>query len=258
MEVRFVSSPPGHSPRLVQELFRGISDIYDPSLLILTPGFDALWKRGLRGRLAHTRPHTLLDVATGTGIIPLTAGRVMRPPPFTVGLDVSLEMLRVAMRKALSRDDIFLVRGLAEHLPIADHRVDVVTSCYLLKYCDIHSFFREVQRVLKPGGLLISYEFCHPRSHPGIPARLYIFTLLPLLSKLLSHIHRGLGRVLAFLPEAIKAAHWEAQLRSAVGASGLTLLESQLLPTGAARLVVCGKPTRPRSMESGQRPSPMP
>lgn len=51
----------------------------------------------------------------------------------------------------------------AEEAPLADHSVDLVTVAQALHWFDIDRFYREVRRVLKPGGVLAvwSYSFLH-------------------------------------------------------------------------------------------------
>jgi malonyl-CoA O-methyltransferase len=49
---------------------------------------------------------------------------------------------------------IEFITGDAEQLPLADNSVDMVFSNLALQWCDPLTSFQEIQRVLKPGGLL--------------------------------------------------------------------------------------------------------
>lgn len=110
------------------------------------------------GREGASTPETLvLDVATGTGRLPVAllgdprfAGRV-------VGLDVSAGMLRKAAEK-LSRfgGRAVLLRQKAEPLPFPDGAFDAVSCLETMELlADRAAHLREFLRVLRPGGVLL-------------------------------------------------------------------------------------------------------
>jgi ubiquinone/menaquinone biosynthesis C-methylase UbiE len=92
----------------------------------------------------------VVDVATGTGLfsVPLAqAGHQV------LGLDDNPHMLRVAQKKALRLGAPF--RGLqskAERLPLPENSISVMLSTNAIHHFHLRRHFREVQRVLKPGG----------------------------------------------------------------------------------------------------------
>jgi demethylmenaquinone methyltransferase / 2-methoxy-6-polyprenyl-1,4-benzoquinol methylase len=109
----------------------------------------------------------VLGVATGTGLV--AQALVRRYGCTVVGLDQSAEMLagaevRVAGAAELSRR-ITLVAGEAERLPFADGEFDHLTFTYLLRYVDDPAAtLRELARVVRPGGRIVSQEFAVPPS----------------------------------------------------------------------------------------------
>lgn len=124
---------------------------------------------GLPEILGLRPEHRLLDVGCGTGaIIRLLQKRVaFRCPP--VGVDASRVMLRVG-RRTLLRDPgeerPALLRGSAARLPFPPNTFDVVLSAHTVKYLSdegLYAFLGEARRVLKPGGVLMLWEF-QPRS----------------------------------------------------------------------------------------------
>lgn len=106
--------------------------------------------------LAEVEQPLVLDVATGTGRLPLALfrdhfrGRV-------VGLDLSLGMLRQARsRLAAYREQVNLVWQDASHLPFDDGAFDAVVSLESLEFMPRPlGVLAEMVRVLAPGGVLM-------------------------------------------------------------------------------------------------------
>ena len=99
----------------------------------------------------------VLDVATGTGRLPLA---LMLQPAFTdriVAIDASRKMLDIARAKLRAyADRIEWQRDDAQRLKFEDDAFDVVTSLEALEFfSDPKRALSEMIRVLKPGGLLM-------------------------------------------------------------------------------------------------------
>jgi ubiquinone/menaquinone biosynthesis C-methylase UbiE len=115
----------------------------------------------LLGRLerqsANTPDALLLDVATGTGRLPVA---LLGDPRFTgrvVGLDISAGMLREA-RKKLSRfgGRVVVLHQQAAPLPFPDGAFEAVSCLETAELLpDREAHFREFLRVMKPGGILL-------------------------------------------------------------------------------------------------------
>ena len=54
--------------------------------------------------------------------------------------------------------------GRAEAIPLGDRSVDLITAAGSLNYVDLQQFFPEAARVLRPGGVLVAYDFSPGRS----------------------------------------------------------------------------------------------
>jgi malonyl-CoA O-methyltransferase len=113
--------------------------------------------------LVKIQPKTVLDLGTGTGRnLSLLAKRY--PKAKITALDLAPAMLKQAKQRfkadlGLKRwlptsTKIEFITGDAEQLPLADNSVDMVFSNLALQWCDPLTSFQEIQRVLKPGGLL--------------------------------------------------------------------------------------------------------
>jgi SAM-dependent methyltransferase len=101
---------------------------------------------------------TVLDVGCGAGTdLLLAAGRV-GPRGRAIGVDMTEAMRAraVAGARALGLSDrVEVLDGLAEALPLEDESVDVVISNGVLNLApDKPRAFREIVRVLRPGGRL--------------------------------------------------------------------------------------------------------
>jgi malonyl-CoA O-methyltransferase len=91
---------------------------------------------------------TVLDLGCGTGYCLSSFRRSWQ----TVGLDLSFGMLGVARGRAVPGVIGWLAAD-AEQLPFCDQAFDLVVSNLSIQWCsDITGLFRELCRVLKPGG----------------------------------------------------------------------------------------------------------
>lgn len=108
-------------------------------------------------RLDDARAPLVLDVATGTGRLPLA---LLEQPGFQgriIALDLSRKMLaRAATKLAPFGERVALLHQPAEVLPFPDGAFDLVTCLEALEFVmDARAVLGEMVRVLRPGGLLV-------------------------------------------------------------------------------------------------------
>ncbi len=107
-------------------------------------------------QIAPKKAPLMLDVATGTGRLPLT---MIHHPQFTgrvIGVDLSLPMLRHALPKFEADPRVLFAQCPAERLPFAECVFDVVTCLEAIEFVsDQRAALAEMYRVLKPGGLIV-------------------------------------------------------------------------------------------------------
>jgi len=97
----------------------------------------------------------VLDLGSGGGIDVLLSARRVGPTGRAIGLDMTDEMLALAQRNAAEAGatNVEFVRGHIEAIPLPAESVDVVISnCVVNLAADKPAVFREVARVLRPGG----------------------------------------------------------------------------------------------------------
>jgi arsenite methyltransferase len=97
----------------------------------------------------------VLDLGSGGGIDVLLSARRVGPTGRAIGLDMTDEMLALAQRNAAEAGatNVEFLKGHIEAIPLPADSIDVVISnCVVNLAADKPSVFREIARVLKPGG----------------------------------------------------------------------------------------------------------
>ncbi len=120
--------------------------------------------------LAGIKPgDKVLDVGCGSGNLTLTAERLAGPTGSVHGIDAAPEMIEVARKKAhRSGSAVIFDVGLIEKIPHPDNTFDVVISRLMVHHLPEELkplAFREVLRVLKPGGSFFIADF-NPPTNP--------------------------------------------------------------------------------------------
>ena len=170
--------------RRLDAWFDASADRYESITQRMSFGSGHWYRRRVLARLGLAPGSEVLDVACGTGVVAEAARRVVGPGGRVVGLDASFGMLRAAAPRVSQR-----VRGMAERLPFADARFDLVTMGYALRHvADLRSTFAEFRRVLKPGGVAVVLELTSPRHRAVRGAlRLYMRGFVPAMARLGRH-----------------------------------------------------------------------
>lgn len=167
---------PALKQAFVTPMFDIIAPRYDRFTRLFSFGMDRLWKReaidAVRESARRLRPvGAALDLACGTGDLAVALARLW-PGVRVAALDASPRMIEQA-RQRLQRDDAdvaaAVMPGVGDMmaLPQADGSVDVVTASYAVRNVpDARGAVREMARVLKPGGVLVTLDFYRPAFAP--------------------------------------------------------------------------------------------
>ena len=151
----------GSAPAAAEELARHIGYPAD-DLAALPEGANMGLSCGNPNALAALQPgEVVLDLGAGGGFDVFIASGKVGPTGRAIGVDMTPGMLAkarknlVAYREDTGLDNVEFRLGEIEHLPMADHSVDVVISnCVINLIPNKRMAFREAFRVLKPGGRL--------------------------------------------------------------------------------------------------------
>ena len=181
----------------MREMFGTIAPRYDFVTRVFSYGMDRRWKR-LGVEKAALPPHAVvLDLASGTGDFSrLVLQRL--PGARAVAVDLTEPMLRRARQAGLGE----AVCADALALPFADGSFDGVFIGYGLRnFPALRAAVREIERVTRPGGLLVSLDFFLP-ANPWW-RRLYCGYLFAqgALWGLLLH---GRPRVYTYIPDSLR------------------------------------------------------
>jgi N-acetylglutamate synthase-like GNAT family acetyltransferase/SAM-dependent methyltransferase len=105
---------------------------------------------------AGVRPgQVVLDIGSGAGIDCLIAAEKVSPTGRVIGLDMTPEMIERGRENAreAGATNVEFRFGEAEKMPVEDTSVDwVISNCVINLSPDKPAVFREIARVLKPGG----------------------------------------------------------------------------------------------------------
>ena len=122
-------------------------------------------------------PHTgerVVDVGSGAGIDCLVAARAVGPDGAVVGVDMTPAMLERAGVAAAEAGfgNLEFREGLAERIPVEDGWADLVISNGVINLVpDKLGAYREIVRVLRPGGRVQVADICVERPVPEAAQR---------------------------------------------------------------------------------------
>lgn len=144
------------------DVFARIAGRYDRLCDFFSLGIHRLWKSHMAAAIASHPGAVILDVASGTGDIPL---RMLRradggaPDRVVWVTDICPQMLAIARPKLARFTGVKFAHADAHDLKdFAANSVDLYSMSFGMKICDRKRALAEAFRVLKPGGTLFCLE----------------------------------------------------------------------------------------------------
>lgn len=228
----------------VHRVFSHIARRYDLMNSVLSFQQHKLWRYFTMRKLNIKPGAKVLDVAAGTGAWTFSLAKTVGPTGKVVGLDFCQEMLDVAIERrpklGYTESNLPFVHGDAMALPFADNTFDFTTIGFALRNVpDIMQSLREMKRVIRPGGKVVSLELSKPDSK--FFRSLYFFYFYKILP-ILGAIAVGKKEPYAWLPESLTDFPDRKRLALMFEEAGLIHVESYAFSGGIAALHIGQKP----------------
>ncbi len=219
----------------VRTMFNDIAPKYDLLNHVLSMGIDILWRKKVRRLLATIQPKRILDIATGTGDLAIELAKLR--PLEIIGADIAVDMLKIGEEKVKAKKLGHLIKmepGDSENLRFDDNYFDAVTVAFGVRnYENLLKGLKEMNRVMRPGGLVAILEFSKPH---GFPFRnLYNFYFKNILP--------GVGRMVSkndeaytYLPDSVQKFPENKEFMDVMAQAGYKNITQQRLTFGIATL----------------------
>lgn len=206
----------------VYKLFSAIADRYDLLNMLLSFYHDRFWRRFTISKSGLQRGGKGLDVCCGTAMLTIEQARIVGSEGEVIGLDFCENMLaraKINIARTPYANIIKLIHGNATELPFLEDSFDCATIGFALRNVpDIKRTIREMMRVVRPGGRVISLELSKPGSFLFKQLYyLYFNHLVPVLGKL----GVGVNGPYSYLPESLKNFPHQEEIKSLFKEVGL-------------------------------------
>ena len=232
-----------HAPKRsqVEAMFNNIAPTYDRLNHTLSLGIDRRWRREAIDALKPFAPHTILDIATGTGDFAILAARRLKPDCI-IGVDISEGMMDVGREKVKQEgldNTISFKKDDCTALTFDSDSFDAVTVAYGARnFEDLEAGLREMCRVLHPGGHLMLVELTTP---PRFPMKqlfaFYSHTVMPFIGRLISHDDSAY----TYLPRSMEAFPQAEQLVPTLKSCGFSDVQFKRFTFGLSTMYLATK-----------------
>jgi demethylmenaquinone methyltransferase/2-methoxy-6-polyprenyl-1,4-benzoquinol methylase len=223
------------------KIFNEIASTYDLLNHTLSFGIDIYWRKKLLKHLPQKDSINALDLATGTGDVPLTLVSDPRIKKIT-GIDLSKGMIDIGVQKVKKKGlekKIFLMLGDGVNIPAGDNAFDLTTISFGIRnFSDPQKSLHDIYRVLKPDGRLMIMEFAIPKN--PIIRTIYFFYfryLLPKIGNLVSK-HKD---AYTYLNQSVEDFPYGENFLALMRNAGFKNLKMQPLTFGIAMLYIGDK-----------------
>ncbi len=184
-------------------MFDRIASVYDVINSVMTVGLHHAWRERAADRAQLGPGDAALDLCCGTGDLTLALRERVGPSGRVVGADFSERMLELAQEKGAERGarDVTFEWADALELPYSDASFDAVTVGFGVRnLADLGAGFREMARVLKPGGRCVVLEITQPQKPPlSTFFGLWFDRVVPLIGRV-----AGDPDAYSYLPESVR------------------------------------------------------
>lgn len=242
----------------VREMFDNIAPAYDFMNRAMTMGIDKWWRqKAIKSVSKHLQAtqleqdkenncnnlfHSILDVATGTGDLAILLAKKFTNAKVT-GIDLSQRMVEIGRKKVEQNglaDRVSLGIGNCLALPFTENEFVCITVAYGVRNFErLLDGYKEMLRVLKPGGMVCVIELSTPTSPVIKPLyNFYSGKVIPFFGKIISKDTRAYS----YLPESIAASPQGATMIALMESAGFIDCSYETMTFGTCTIYTGHKP----------------
>lgn len=200
-------------------MFNRISKTYDLINRWITFGMDIKWRNAMIN-LLPTPCVNLLDIASGTMDVAITATKARNDIKSIIALDMAENMLDIGEQKCEKQNITSIQSKVADihQLPFEDGVFDAATVSFGIRnFENLNQAFKETCRVIKPNGDFIILESCQPKNKfLALLNNIYLKTWVRGMGFLLS----GHGDSYGYLAKSIQTFHSPEELSEMLKVAG--------------------------------------
>lgn len=229
---------------LIPEVFRDVPTYYDKGNAVASLGNCSRWSSVFAAAVSQQlgRGAKVLDVCSGTHDIPL---RLLAVDP-TLEIDAvdrSPHMIAEGQRRARERGLTIRAQVCDAHaLPFPDASFDAVTLQFASRHLEIVKAFKEVRRVLKPGGIFCHNDMLRPASRIiEMPYLVYLRFMVWFTAKLFGSSAESM-KCVGYFADAIRHFYTPAELSGLLQEVGFVHTESRSFLSGIMSFHITLKP----------------
>ena len=221
-------------------MFDSIASTYDKINRWITFGSDIYWRNAMVNKIS-SKATSLLDVASGTMDVALTAVKKCQQLQLVTALDMAKDMLLIGEEKCrkIGVTKIKSVVADVHEMPFSDNTYDALTVSFGIRNFEhLNDAFSEMHRVLNNGGSLIILESCQPRNR---------------LLKILNHcylkywvqpiggVFSGKKAAYSYLMETIESFSTPEELKNMLIAAGFSKVEIKFVMFQSVQIIYAVK-----------------
>ena len=229
--------PEDEKSQWVLRHFNSVAKRYDLMNTLLSLGIHYLWKRIAVKMMSLKAGDRVLDVCGGTGDLAILAAETVGRSGQVVIYDINRAMIEAGVQKIKHlplEDRIRFVQGDAEHISFPDGSFDAAMVGFGIRNVTrMDQGFKEMCRVLKPGGKMMCLEFSKPTS-PLFRWMydVYSFHVMPALGE----IFAGTSNAYLHLTESIRTFALPDELTAVLKQVGFSEVTERKLTNGIAMI----------------------
>ena len=229
---------------LIPEVFRDVPTYYDRGNAVASLGNCSRWSNTFAVAIGRHLPRgsKVLDVCSGTHDIPL---RLLAADPTLEihAVDGSSHMTAEGQQRARERNLTIHAQVCDAHeLPFADGSFDAVTLQFASRHLEIVKAFKEIHRVLKPGGVFCHNDMLRPASRiVEVPYLVYLRFSVWFTAKLFGSSAESM-KCVGYFANAIRHFYTPRELSELLKEVGFVGAESRSFLTGIMSYHISRKP----------------